>query len=135
MSARISKSMNTQPLPPVGGPVKLPTSLPIPVPASRVERDEVRLSENAAKRTEARINAQIEHDRAVLEGRAEVRRKANLDPPRPSQTMEEINAKDAELVERAEERRKANLAPTTSLAASVQGAGNKETLSKINVTG
>ena len=140
MSTRISNSNSPQlpPLPPVGGPVKLPAVLPIPVPesrVSRVEKDLLELSATAAKRTEARISAQIEHDQQILDARGEERRKANLEPQRISNNAERLAEVEQVLQARSDERRKLNLAPTTTEAAKVQGAGNKATLTKIDVHG
>ena len=140
MSTRISNSNSPQlpPLPPVGGPVKLPAVLPIPVPesrVSRVEKDLLELSATAAKRTEARISAQIEHDQQILDARGEERRKANLEPQRISNNAERLAEVEQVLQARSDERRKLNLAPPTTEAAKVQGAGNKATLTKIDVHG
>jgi hypothetical protein len=146
MSTRISPSNATQlthappapHAPPVGGPVKLPAVLPIPVPEqriSRVEMDLLELSATAAKRTEARISAQLDHDRELLDARGEERRKANLEPQKLSHNDERLAAAEQVLQARSDERRKLNLAPTTAEAAKVQGAGNKVTLTKIDVHG
>ncbi len=140
MSTRISNSNSPQlpPLPPVGGPVKLPAVLPIPVPesrVSRVEKDLLELSATAAKRTEARISAQLDHDRELLDARGEERRKANLEPQKLSHNDERLEESEQVLQARSDERRKLNLAPTTAEAAKVQGAGNKVTLTKIDVHG
>ncbi len=133
MSSRVSDKRQ---FPPVGGPVKLPAAMPIPVPESRVERDKLELSRVAAKKAGDKFDAQIDHDRALLEARGDMRRRANLEPlQRPELAAAGAEERDAELSARTEERRKANLAPSTSLAAKYQGVNNKDILTKINVRG
>jgi hypothetical protein len=134
MSSRVADKRQ---FPPVGGPVKLPSaSMPIPVPESRVERDKLELSRLAAKKAEDKIDAQIDYDRAVLEARGDMRRRANLEPLQNPQLVDASSEEhEAAMAARTEERRKANLAPTTSLAAKYQGVNNKDVLAKINVRG
>lgn len=134
MSSRVSDKRQ---FPPVGGPVKLPSAtMPIPVPESRIERDKLEISRTAAKKADDRVEAQIDYDRAVLEARGDMRRRANLEPLKNPQLIDASSEeREAEMAARTEERRKANLAPSTSLAAKYQGVNNKDVLAKINVRG
>jgi len=132
----VSARVNEKPqVPPAGGPVKLPSTMPIPVPENRLERDRLELSRKAVESAEDRAKAEADYQQLVLEARGESRRRANLDPIRKLPDDGSAARHDAEMLARLEARRKANLAPSTSLAAKFQGVNNQEPIAKINVKG
>jgi hypothetical protein len=132
VSARIPEKPQ---VPPAGGPVKLPSTMPIPVPENRMERDRLELSRKARQSAEDRAKAEAEYQQMVLEARGEARRRANLEPIAKIPDDGSAARHEAEMLARLEERRKANLAPSTSLAAKFQGVNNNETIATINVKG
>jgi hypothetical protein len=134
--AAVSARVNEKPqVPPAGGPVKLPSTMPIPVPENRLERDRLELSRKALESAEDRAKAEAEYQQMILDARGEARRRANLEPIRKLPDDGSAARHDAEMLARLEARRKANLAPSTSLAAKFQGVNNQEPIATINVKG
>ena len=132
VSARITEKPQ---IPPAGGPVKLPSTMPIPVPENRVERDRLELSRKALESAEDRAKAEAEYQQLVLDARGEARRRANLEPIRKLPDDGSTERHEAEMQARLEARRKANLAPTTTAAAKFQGVNNQDPIATINVKG